>query len=82
MMETGIRRARAGDAAALARLRQQFKHEDDDRIVSERDGFVVECQRWLHDRLTSGRWLAWVADCDGMVHGHVFVNRVERVPTG
>jgi GNAT superfamily N-acetyltransferase len=81
MIEGRIRQARADDAPVLARLRYQFKREDDERTVPDRDSFLVECQRWLHDRLAGGRWLAWVADCDGSVRGHVFVNRVEKVPS-
>jgi GNAT superfamily N-acetyltransferase len=81
MVEVRIRSARVGDAPVLARLRCEFKCEDEERAVPDRDGFVVECTRWLRDRLAGGRWVAWVAECDGVVRGHVFLQRVEKIPT-
>lgn len=79
MPQVQIRPARVEDAPVLARMRFQFKQEDDERSAPE--GFLADCERWLHDRLAGGRWLAWVADCDGEVRGHVFMNRVETVPS-
>jgi GNAT superfamily N-acetyltransferase len=76
---TGVRRAGAGDAARLAWLRLQFKREDGDQV--EDADFLANCERWLQDRLSGGQWLAWVADHAGHVRGHVFVNRVEKVPS-
>jgi GNAT superfamily N-acetyltransferase len=81
MTEIRIRRAGSRDAVTLARLRDQFKHEDDEQSLPGQADFLADCERWLEDRLTGGRWLAWVAECDGEVRGHVFVNRVEKMPS-
>ncbi|MFI2201169.1 GNAT family N-acetyltransferase [Streptomyces sp. NPDC020192] len=36
--------------------------------------------RAIGERLAGGRWLAWVAEHAGVLHGHVFLQLVERVP--
>jgi GNAT superfamily N-acetyltransferase len=77
--EYNIRPATADDAAALAQLRWRFKVEDDDDIRRDEQVFLAGCERWLRDRLT-GNWLAWVADVDETICGHLFLNRVEKVP--
>lgn len=82
MTNARIRRALNGDAPALARLRWDFKREDHDNApapVSEA-AFADACGAWLRDRLASGSWLAWVAEVDGRVCGHVFLHVVEKVP--
>ncbi len=33
---------------------------------------------WISERFDSGRWLAWVAECDAGLRGHAFL--VERAP--
>lgn len=76
-----IRPARVDDARVLARLRYQFKQEDYERMALEQESFVDDCQRWIHDRLTNGRLLAWVAEFDGEVRGHVFLGRVGKFPS-
>jgi GNAT superfamily N-acetyltransferase len=81
MSEIRIRRAGAGDAPELARLRHRFKVEDGERGAPDPERFLADCRAWLRDRLAGGRWLAWVADEDGRLRGHVFVNRVEKVPS-
>jgi ribosomal protein S18 acetylase RimI-like enzyme len=79
MTEYNIRPATVDDAAALARLRWRFKVEDDGGIHRDEQVFLADCERWLRDRLT-GSWLVWVADVDGAICGHVFLNHVEKVP--
>ncbi|MFD9477506.1 MULTISPECIES: GNAT family N-acetyltransferase [Streptomyces] len=74
-----VRRAQPEDADALARLRWRFKQEDEPVPVGEEGPFVQECSEWTRARL-AGAWLAWVAEMDGEVCGHVFVGRVEKVP--
>ncbi len=76
-----IRPAQVDDARVLARLRYQFKQEDYERMALEQESFVDDCQRWIHDRLTNGRLLAWVAEFDGEVRGHVFLGCVGKFPS-
>ena len=82
MIDARIRRAVADDAPALARMRLDFKREDNDDTpapVSEAT-FVDAASPWLRERLENGSWLAWVAETDGRLCGHVFLHVVEKVP--
>lgn len=57
-----VRQAVPGDAAALARLRYQFRAAIDPPEESESD-FVERCSVWMASRLTeAGGWRAWVVD--------------------
>ncbi|MGP3971128.1 GNAT family N-acetyltransferase [Streptomyces sp. 6N223] len=75
-----VRRAHTADAPVLARLRWEFKQEDcgEDPPAPVRP--VADAERWIRERLGSGRWLAWVAESGGEVCGHVFLHLVERMP--
>ena len=82
MIDARVRRAVADDAAALARMRLAFKREDNDGAPSPvaEATFVDATSLWLRERLENGSWLAWVAEVDGQVCGHVFLHLVEKVP--
>ncbi|MET7442387.1 N-acetyltransferase family protein [Streptomyces sp. NPDC004082] len=79
-----VRRAEAADAPELARLRWAFKQEDyeaDHEVDAPAPVHSArEAEQWIRERLGDGRWLAWVAESDGVARGHVFLNLVERVP--
>ncbi|MEV3934814.1 GNAT family N-acetyltransferase [Glycomyces sp. NPDC049804] len=77
-----IRSATSADAAELARLRWEFKLEEEAAApgAGEREAFVADCEAWLRARLGGG-WRAWVAEAAGRVVGHVFVSVVERMPS-
>ena len=82
VIDARIRRAVADDAPALARMRLDFKREDNDGAqapVSEAT-FVDAAGPWMRERLENGSWLAWVAEVDGQVCGQVFLHVVEKVP--
>ncbi|GAA3828382.1 hypothetical protein GCM10022226_56510 [Sphaerisporangium flaviroseum] len=79
MTDYTIRLATVDDAAVLARLRWRFQVEDDGEARRDEEAFLSDCERWLRDRLT-GSWLIWVAEAGGEICGHVFLNRVEKVP--
>jgi len=74
-----VRSARPADARTLAVLRWTFKQEEHEATsVSPRP--LEEAEKWIHDRLSDGQWLAWVVETDGEICGHVFLCLVERVP--
>jgi GNAT superfamily N-acetyltransferase len=75
-----IRAATPGDAAALARLRFEFRASigtpEEDEV-----SFLERCVAWMAPRLeTDGRWKAWVAESgDGLV-GAVWIGLIEKMP--
>ncbi|MFI1935645.1 GNAT family N-acetyltransferase [Streptomyces purpureus] len=73
-----VRPALPADARLLAELRWTFKQEDHEGRPRAQP--LEETEQWIHDRLSDGRWLAWVAESGGEIHGHVFLCMVERMP--
>ncbi|MFF0463767.1 GNAT family N-acetyltransferase [Streptomyces mexicanus] len=78
--DVDVREADAADAPVLARLRWAFKQEDHDGDLCEPVRPMKHAEDWIRDRLASERWLAWVAESDGEICGHVFLHLVERMP--
>jgi GNAT superfamily N-acetyltransferase len=77
-----VRLARPADAVSLAQLRWAFKQEDEGIQEASPDAarFLRTSESWIGDRLTDGRWLAWVAETAGVICGNVFLQPVERMP--
>ncbi|MFB4282756.1 N-acetyltransferase family protein [Nonomuraea sp. MTCD27] len=75
-----VRPAQPADARVLAELRWTFKLEDHEGRPPAPVRPLEEAERWIHDRLSHGRWLAWVAETGGDICGHVFLCVVERMP--
>jgi GNAT superfamily N-acetyltransferase len=63
-------------------MRLDFKREDNDGATTPRSEatFVTAAGPWLQERLENGSWLAWVAEQDGHLCGHVFLHVVEKIP--
>ncbi|MEE1752897.1 GNAT family N-acetyltransferase [Streptomyces sp. SP18CS02] len=75
-----VRPARLADAGRLAELRWTFKQEDHEGRPPTPARPLQDAERWIRDRLGDGSWLAWVAEADGEICGHVFLHLVERMP--
>lgn len=75
-----VRPARPADAGRLAELRWRFKQEDHEGRPPTPARPLAEAERWIHDRLRDGYWLAWVVETGGEICGHVFLCLVERMP--
>ncbi|MFG2861131.1 GNAT family N-acetyltransferase [Streptomyces sioyaensis] len=78
--DCSVRRARVGDAPALAQLRWAFKKEDYEGDPPSPAPSMDQAEEWLRERLDGGRWLAWVLEIGEEICGHVFLHLVERVP--
>ncbi|MER5932982.1 GNAT family N-acetyltransferase [Streptomyces sp. NPDC002054] len=75
-----VRPARLTDARTLTELRWTFKQEDYEGQPPAPARHLEEAEHWIRDRLSGGRWLAWVAETEGQICGHVFLCLVERMP--
>jgi len=75
------RPANPGDAARLAELRYDFRAELDPP-VEDRERFVARCRSWMVQQLRrpGSRWRCWVAERDGELLGHLWIQMLEKVP--
>jgi len=87
-----VRLATAADAAALARLRFEFRAEQHPVLESERE-FTTRCVAWMRPRIgPSSRWRIWVLEnagppsrrgesaLEGGLAGMLWVQIVEKIP--
>ncbi len=78
--DISIRPATPADAAALARLRYEFRAAIDPPAEPE-PAFVVRCTRWMAERLAAGStWRCWVAEDRGTIVGTIWLGLFEKVP--
>jgi ribosomal protein S18 acetylase RimI-like enzyme len=76
-----IRRARAGDADELARLRWDFRVEQGTPVSRTFEAFAGEFRSFATDVLADeAAWRAWVAEDAGRSVGCVWLQFVEKIP--
>lgn len=75
-----IRQARERDIGALVRMRWDFTWENRAEAAEGYDRFEAECRAFLTEAMKSGRWCIWVAEADGMVISHIYVQLIDKVP--
>ncbi|GAA3486876.1 GNAT family N-acetyltransferase [Streptomyces cremeus] len=75
-----VRPAKPADASRLAEMRWTFTQESHEGRPPAPARSVEEAERWIHDRLSDGRWLAWVAETENEICGHVFICPMEWMP--
>jgi GNAT superfamily N-acetyltransferase len=80
MAEATIRLAHEGDVDQLVELRRDFTFEDPYPGASRRPGYEDDCRAFLLDAIAGGRWHIWVAEVDGRIVAHAFVELIDRVP--
>jgi len=61
-------------------MRFDFTAESQGIDPESYEPFYNECQSFFDDILNSGRWKIWVADIDGVIVSHVFVEIIDTVP--
>jgi len=75
-----VRTATPGDAAALSRLRYEFRSQQREP-AEEAATFLARCQMWMAERLKDDSdWHCWVADEDGEIVGNLWLCRIEKLP--
>jgi GNAT superfamily N-acetyltransferase len=75
-----IRKGTAADAAELARLRWDHCAEEGETGGHDLAAFTAEFDAFLPAALRSGRWTVWVAEIDGSLVAHVYIQRITKVP--
>ncbi len=80
MPQPTIRLATPRDAAALARLRYEFRASLAPPDEEEHT-FVARCTTWMTPRLApDARWRAWVAELGDDIVGVVWIGLIEKMP--
>jgi len=69
------------DLPILAQMRWNFRSEPErpDGAMSEAE-FLPGCLAFLRQSLASGRWAFWIAEEDGQIVAHAFVQIVPKMP--
>lgn len=78
-MQYIVREATPEDAGELARLRWEFRVED--QPAQPRAEFLEKCATWLQVALRSDRWVIAVADTgEGTLCGCMYLQMIDKVP--
>ena len=78
-MTLSVRRASPADAAALARLRFDFRAELG-QPTEDRGSFLPRCEAWMQERLQRpGPWYAWLLESPA-VSGSLWLQLIEKLP--
>ncbi|GAA0339887.1 hypothetical protein GCM10008967_32830 [Bacillus carboniphilus] len=76
-----IRLAEPQDIKQLIKMRWDFTIEFDENKKNESyDEFEKECQLFLEKALDSGQWFIWVAEEDGKLASHIYIELIQKVP--
>ncbi len=77
-----IRLAINDDIDQLIRMRWDFTNEYNKNKIEENqyEYFYMECKSFLLDAISSNRWFVWVADSDGQILSHVYIELINKVP--
>jgi GNAT superfamily N-acetyltransferase len=85
-MHAEIKPATSRDAHILAELRYEFRSAITPARESASD-FIARCERWMVERLRSNdrgsrdnNWRAWLALCEEVPCGTVWLHRFEKLP--
>ena len=73
-----VRRAGPGDARALARLRWQWRVDEEQESATDEPAFAAAFGRWVEEHRESH--LAWLAEVDGEPVGMAWLAIIHRVP--
>jgi len=74
-----VRMATAEDARELARLRWEFRVEE--QVRQTREEFIDACEEWLIEALNAGNWVVAVVESESSsLGGCIYLQCVEKVP--
>ncbi|MEH7238006.1 GNAT family N-acetyltransferase [Bacillus sp. JJ1562] len=76
-----IRLADAKDITQLIRMRWDFTIEfDESKKNASFADFEKECQLFLEKALINDQWFIWVAEEDGKITSHIYIELIQKVP--
>ncbi|CAM5223154.1 hypothetical protein UACE39S_06398 [Ureibacillus acetophenoni] len=76
-----IRLAVDRDIHQLIKMRWDFTIEHDESKKNESyETFEKECQAFLEQAIKGNQWFIWVAEDEGKVASHIFIELIHKVP--
>jgi GNAT superfamily N-acetyltransferase len=75
-----IRQMDYHDINQLIQMRYDFTAEYKELEAGLFEAFSEECRAFFEEMLHSNRWVAWVADVDGRIVSHIFVQIIDTIP--
>ncbi|WP_226673378.1 GNAT family N-acetyltransferase [Rossellomorea aquimaris] len=76
-----VRLAESKDIEQLIKMRWDNTIEFDENKKDESyDEFAEECRRFLEDAIRNNQWFIWVADDQGTLASHIYIELVHKVP--
>ncbi|MFC5703517.1 GNAT family N-acetyltransferase [Cohnella faecalis] len=75
-----IRKATVEDIAALILMRWEFTLEHQPEVSDNFELFATECRAFLEQEISGERWHIWVAEVDGVIASHVYIQLIDKVP--
>lgn len=78
-MSFEVRLGSSSDAPELARLRLLAELEDR-QAATDQSLFIAQFVRWAAAELSGPDWKVWVADREGHLVGHVYLQEIHKVP--
>ncbi|MFC5403114.1 GNAT family N-acetyltransferase [Cohnella soli] len=75
-----IRKATEGDITSLILMRWEFTLEHHPDVQDDYDLFETECRAFLEQAIRGERWHIWVAEVDGIIASHIYIQLIDKVP--
>lgn len=78
-----IRLAEEKDIKQLIKMRWDFTIEYDDTnlvVHTPYDVFQKECQAFLENAIKNDQWFIWVAEENGEIVSHIYIELIQKVP--
>jgi GNAT superfamily N-acetyltransferase len=75
-----IRQYTKEDIPQLIKMRFDFTAETYATNPDTYDDFEIECRAFLEETIESNRWYVWVADVEGLIVSHTFLEIIDTVP--
>ncbi len=69
------------DVHVLSQMRYEYWQEDGkDPAEVSKESFIIECEDFLKEAISTGHWTCWVAVSSGDIVSHVYIQRISKVP--
>ena len=76
-----IRLAEPKDIKQLIKMRWDFTIEfDESKRAAPFNDFEKECQHFLENAMDSDQWYIWVAEENGKIVSHIYIELIQKVP--